>query len=363
MTRDLKVPGGVTNFFRIFFKNYDYDDILIEHFKQGISKEANWRQITPYILKYPFDIMRFILILIKDSKIKIIHFNPSFFTVPILRDSFYLLLSKAMGKKVVVFFHGWDNGFLYKMKRLTLLKKSFKWVYSKSDIIYVLAGDFKEELINMGFKNIEVTKTFFNGKIFEGYHKKKNKIPLLLYVGRMQEEKGIFLIIDALKRLDDKGRLFKMEFIGWFVDQETETIFNERIKKYDLKKKVKYLGYYSEKKKIEKFIESDIFLYPSYYPEGCPTVVIEAMAGGCFIISSNVAALKEVIENGKNGFIVKSEDLNDLFYKIESSLVNYELTFEKMKANRIEAFNKYESKKIIEQFHVTYINILRSILM
>ena len=359
MTRDLKVPGGVTNFFRIFFKNYSHDDIAIEHFKQGISKEQSTKQIIPYVLSYPIDIVRFIRKIITDRSLIIVHLNPSFFTVPIVRDSIYILISKAMRKKVLVFFHGWDKGYYKKLKESTIRRKIFHCIYSKADSLYVLAEDFKDSLISLGFMKTEVSKTFFDGDIFSGYIRKKSKTPNLLYVGRMQEEKGILVILEALHGLHVKGYDFKMDFIGWFVDDEIRIKVEEKIKLYGIEEKVNYLGYYPDQKKVEKFNDSDVFLYPSYYPEGCPTVVMEAMAGGCLIISTDVAALKEVIRNGENGFIVKQKDPDDLMKKIEYIIKNYDLFYEMSKSIKEEAFKRYESRIIIAQIHGTYVKLLK----
>ena len=53
---------------------------------------------------------------------------------------------------------------------------------------------------------------------------------------------------------------------------------------------------------------SDIFVFPTYYPEGCPTVVIEALAAGLFVVTTDTAALKEIVKDGINGIKVKRKD-------------------------------------------------------
>ena len=358
LTRDLKVHGGVTNFYRIFFKNYNYNDISIQAFKQGISKNQSKRQIVLYIIKYLLDIIRFIYILKKDPSIKIIQLNPSFFNVPIIRDSLYLLISKVFNKKVIIFYHGWNYIFYKKIYSSIFKKKLFYMIYSKADYSYVLSNEFKDNLLNLKINRIEVTKTLFDGCLFKGYKKKKNNKPLLLYSGRMQEKKGILDILDALKGLKEKHYKFSMEFMGWFINKEFEYRFFQNINKYQLNENVFYLGYQTGKNKIINYIQCDIFIFPSYF-EGCPTSVIEAMAAGCFIITTDLPALKEIIRNGENGYLFKPGDTKDLINKIEIALNNYNKLSERSKGIKEEAFRKYESRIIIGQIHGTYLDLLR----
>lgn len=357
LSKDLSLPGGVTNYFRIFFKKYDHQDIAIKHFKQGLRKPQRKGQSLEYIIQYPLDLLLFFKNLLTDRSIKFVHLNPSFFIVPLLRDIPYIILSKIFRKKIVVLIHGWDVDF-YSNRKDSLLLKLISFFYKRTDQLMVLSEDFQKNLEDIGYSNISVIKTFFERELFDGYEIEKNSKPNFLFLGRMQEGKGIFDIIESLNLLNKDKIAFHSNFIGWFSDDDTERVFNEKLVEYDLSNKVKYLGYRKGRKKVEKFIESDVFLYPSYYSEGCPTVVIEALAGGCYIISTDVAALKEVIIDGTNGSIVKSKDPEDIYKQLKQFLANYDDNFEIMKNNREEAYRKYESKIIIDKIHDIYLKCM-----
>ena len=66
------------------------------------------------------------------------------------------------------------------------------------------------------------------------------------------------------------------------------------------------IGFISEEKKIEIFNKSHIFAFPSYYGEGFPTVILEAMASGQAVVTTPVAGLSEALSDGQQGLLIQS---------------------------------------------------------
>ena len=108
---------------------------------------------------------------------------------------------------------------------------------------------------------------------------------------------------------------------------------------------------------LDKIRDSDVFLLPSHH-EGCPNSVLEALASGCFVISTGVGALKEVIHNGTNGLIVGVQDPKDLANKMEWCLQNVAQMRKVGKDNVEYAFNSFESRKIVAQISNIYQELL-----
>ncbi len=167
---------------------------------------------------------------------------------------------------------------------------------------------------------------------------KNNKI--IGSVGFLTKRKGYHILIDAIeiitKRLGDN--LYFSVFI--FGDGEERRNLEDQILSKNLQKVIHLPGY---KQNIKDYIKCfDIFVLPSIENEDLPYVIMEAMAIGKPVISTNVAGIPEQIDHGKNGFVCEpgnpisiSNAIMDLLENDELSLLmgdwskkKYEDTFE-----------------------------------
>lgn len=357
-TKNLSLPGGVTNFYRIIKNKYNNKDIQIEFFYQGVNKKHDETGTIEYLMKYIKDLKNFRKSLKKSKNVKLVQLNPSLYSVPIIRDFFYIILSKIYKRKVIIMFHGWGKDFEKKLLSSKIKKKLFCKIYNKADLFYVLSQDFKLALKKIGIeKKIKITRTTFDGDKYQSSGKNE-KLFRMIYLGRLQREKGIFTILKALNELKMIDKKFIISFIGWFVNKKTQKEFNKAIELFDLKDYIDVQGYVSDEEKIKNLVNSDIFVFPTYYPEGCPTVVIEALAAGLFVVTTDTAALKEIIEDKINGIIVKKNDYNDLKSSLEWCFNNMEKVRVLGKNNRNYAFENFESAVIIDDFYKEYKNLI-----
>ena len=77
------------------------------------------------------------------------------------------------------------------------------------------------------------------------------------------------------------------------------------------------VDYYGETTDIRPYVEQcSVYVLPSYR-EGTPRTVLEAMAMGRPIITTDVPGCRETVENGKNGFLIPIKDVNSLVEKME----------------------------------------------
>lgn len=124
----------------------------------------------------------------------------------------------------------------------------------------------------------------------------------LLFVGQHIWEKGIGIIADALQILDKEGVDFKMTFIG---EGYAKKDLDRKLEEYGLTKKVRLLPVETDREKLGKYYASgDLFLFPSRY-DNAPLVVREAASMGTPAIIPVGSTASEVIEDGKNGFLVE----------------------------------------------------------
>ena len=131
-----------------------------------------------------------------------------------------------------------------------------------------------------------------------------------VYVGRMMTEKGFGLYIDAAEIIKEKHPNSRFHICGAYEDD-----FKERVEELVKKNVLVFHGLVDDMTSVYK--EIDCTIHPTYYPEGMSNVLLESLACGRPIITTDRPGCKEIVDDGINGFIVKQKDLNSLINKIE----------------------------------------------
>lgn len=224
-----------------------------------------------------------------------------------LKDAPFALLCKLFRRKIIIHQHN-------KGMDADVNKWSYSWllplVYRNAKVIllsWLLYPDI-ERIVPK--ENVVICPNGTTVEKREGkIQKANNAAPHLLFLSNLIESKGVFVLLDALKILADKGILFYCDFVGG----ETKEIDNERftaeVNRRNLGRKVIYHGrkYGTEK---DAFLEqSDIFVFPTYYNNECfPLVLLEAMAYQLPIITTNEGGIPDVVQDGVNGIICPRRD-------------------------------------------------------
>lgn len=133
------------------------------------------------------------------------------------------------------------------------------------------------------------------------------------YVGRLMKEKGFELYAQAAEIITKKYPDARFHVCG-----PDEDNYRDLVRKLSDQGVLAYEGYVDDMKEVYKRIQCTI--HPTYYPEGMSNVLLESLACGRPIITTDRPGCKEIVEDGVNGFIVKQNDLNDLVDKIEKYL-------------------------------------------
>lgn len=186
-------------------------------------------------------------------------------------------------------------------------------------------------------------------KYFESLNKKiarkklglRMKDKIVLYIGRINETKGIRYLLETGKKLKD----IKIKIIGFGLEKEK---FEKQAKKEGLEN-IEFLGGVFGEKKILYLSAADIFVLPSS-KEGASVSVMEAMARNLPIITTDVGGMPLMVENGKEGIIIRQKNSEDIVNAVKEIL--------KWKKKDIRKYaNKYKWKKIIENTVKDYENV------
>jgi glycosyltransferase involved in cell wall biosynthesis len=124
-------------------------------------------------------------------------------------------------------------------------------------------------------------------------------------VGRLCEQKGQLLLVEAFRRLLDRGIDAHLTLAG---DGELRPALECLIEKYQLGSNVHISGWISNPEVCQQLLAARALILPSF-AEGLPVVIMEAMALRRPVISTYVAGIPELISNGENGWLVPAGDV------------------------------------------------------
>lgn len=136
----------------------------------------------------------------------------------------------------------------------------------------------------------------------------------ILSVGRDHWKKGYGVAVDAMSLLKKEGVKFHYTIVAG--GKKEELIY--QINQLGLNDEVTLIDNLPHDEVLQKYKAADIFLLPSF-EEGVANVVLESMALGTFVISTDCGGMEEVITDGVNGFIVPLRDAG----AIKDSVLRY----------------------------------------
>jgi colanic acid/amylovoran biosynthesis glycosyltransferase len=130
----------------------------------------------------------------------------------------------------------------------------------------------------------------------------------LINIGRLSEQKGQLILVEAAARLRAQGRDFEIVLIGGGPLREA---IAERIRQLDLGAHVKLAGWMTGPQVQQELLASRGLVLPSF-AEGLPVVIMEALALRRPVISTYVAGIPELISNGETGWLVPAGNVEQL---------------------------------------------------
>ena len=350
-------PGGVASFYNSLLPHLNNAKYSIATLEIGSTKGRN----NPL---YPFtDQIRFRRFL-KNFRPDLVHINPSLDFKSFIRDGLFIYQAKQKKLPVVVFFRGWLTSFepvLY--KRFFCF---FRSTYGKADTFIVLAKEFKKTLQQWGINQpIHIGTTTVDKSLLDNFSFEKKLINLrkvktirILFLARLEREKGIFETIDAFSLLLKKGLPVTLSIAG------DGAILSE-LKNYITAKgfaedQLQFLGYVRGDDKIHAYVKNDIYCFPTYYGEGLPNSVLEAMAFGLPVITRSVAGLADLFIDGEMGFLCQGKTPKEIANNIEKLITNRSLMVKMSEYNHVFAKEHFMAPVVAKNLTDIYSTTLGS---
>ncbi|WP_180048474.1 MULTISPECIES: glycosyltransferase family 4 protein [unclassified Acinetobacter] len=186
-----------------------------------------------------------------------------------------------------------------------------------------------------------VNVTDFNVLPFPVNTQNKPKLSFLL-IARLLGDKGVREYAEAAKLIKQQHPDVEFHLVGW-IDENPAAIQQSELDTWIADSRLKYWGKLSDVRPA--IAESSVYVLPSYR-EGTPRTVLEAMAMGRAIITTDAPGCRETVIQGENGFLVEVKSVSSLVNVMQEFINNPALIEQMGQRSREIALNKYDVHQV-----------------
>lgn len=291
---------------------------------------------------------------------QIVHLNTSMNTKGYWRDLVYLVIARTLKKKIVYQVHGGALPHHF-FKDSLLLSYVLKRTLRAANMVVVLGQEslaaYRAFAPDLNVKVIPNAITPGKDPQWKNTSLCDDKPLCLAYVGRLDEDKGVFEIIEALAILHRDNRRMQLVIAG---TGPAEDEMRARIRKNGLQSHVRFVGVVHGEQKERVWNESDLFVFPTYY-EALPYALLESMAARTPPLVSPVGEIPDVIVDGVHGVFVPCRNPQALAIAIcrldsDRNLINH-----MGELGRQRIVNHYTIERLAGDFARAYQDVLSEV--
>ncbi|MBI2258350.1 MAG: glycosyltransferase family 4 protein [Flavobacteriia bacterium] len=281
---------------------------------------------------------------IKENEIDIALISFSQSTLGFLKDSFYIKIAKKQSKCLLMLhgsnFKNWqkNSSFITRLFTKNIFKNTEGIVLLSSLFIPLFKDYFSKEKCFIVPNGIPDDFSF---KI-----KDKNNKFNVVFIGNLFEGKGINDLIEAFLLINNDE--IQLKIIGKWKSEKYKSAITSIVTNNSLS--IQFLGSLSGNDKFHELEKADLFVFTSNKAEGLPLVLLEASMFSLPIVSTDIGATSEVVENNKNGFLIPICNPKLLAEKIVFLKNNPKL----LKSFSLESRRIYENKFTLNQMKVNF---------
>ena len=236
-------------------------------------------------------------------------------------------------------------------------KRLFGWfIFSVPDKIHLYGSSLIpiSKCLKINQDKIKVLSTGINTKKFEGKSvsirdslKVRKEDFLIVFAGLLVPRKGIDIMIKTLKKIIVKKKYVKLILVG---DGKNKNNYEKLAKELGVFENIVFTGW---RKDIPDIFRSSNLLFLPSRGEGLPGIVMEGMACGLPVVASDIPCIPDLIQNDKNGYLCKMDDIN-AFSRSILKIMNDSKLIDSMKNNNFKKIKKLDWDNMVPEYEKLY---------
>ncbi len=262
----------------------------------------------------------------------------------------FSIVARALGGKIAVKFFGGDLDLFYASQG-SLFQNLIRYYLKRMDLVTIETQKVEDFLRILG---LSAERFFVMPNFYQGDLSRANEDGIkgagetrFVYVSHVREEKGIFYLLDAVRTLIGEGITGFSLHVWGPVFPKTREKFEKSIR--EIFPHAIYKGVFAHRD-VRKFLNQyDVFVFPSYLPEGHPGVIIEAMSCGLPVIAANCRSIPELIKDGENGILVEPRDSRAILQAMKSFIDDTGLIVT-MGSRNAKLAHRFSEEVVVKEF-------------
>lgn len=175
----------------------------------------------------------------------------------------------------------------------------------------------------------------------------KTDVPLIVMPTRLVHDKGVAVFIEAAKIADARGVKARYQIAGGEAPHNPLGISSKEMEEMLDGSSVEWLGRVSDMPSL--YAAANVIVYPSYYGEGVPKVLLEAAATGRAIITTDHAGCREAVDHNVSGLLVAIKNAEATADAIEAVVSDVEMRSKMGNAAREFAAQEFDVRSVVAQ--------------
>ena len=227
----------------------------------------------------------------------------------------------------------------------SLVKVLYKVALKFADKVFFQNSDDEALFRELGLIDVSTNTCLVNGSGVDLVEFAVSPLPskvTFLFIGRLLGDKGVREYVEAARIVREKFPDTEFGLVGW-IDDNPDSVEQDELEKWIVESTIKFYGKLEDVRPA--ITGCSVYVLPSYR-EGTPRTVLEAMAMGRPVITTDAPGCRETVINGRNGFLVSVRSIDELVVAMRQFINDPSLVVGMSKCSRELAEDKYDVYKV-----------------